>query len=426
MQTNNEIPASLHSSETCNGTSPPVSCSLKRKRPPKIEIPCVLREIPTDTKLTSRHSQPQQDALCSNGSGVAVFAVKGKKMFMEDTHKIVSFSQSNKGFFGVYDGHGGSKAAEFVAENLHKNMFQKLENRLENIAKQEAIREAYMKTDEEFLKLGVSSGACCVTALVEGKELFISNVGDCRAVICRGGWAEALTKDHRAAEVDERTRIEKNGGYVELHRGAWRVHGVLSVSRSIGDAHLKDWVLAEPDTRILALTPDMEYLVLASDGLWEEVGNQEAIDIVKRSCLAGKKPGHKGESETGKVNDDEFGCISTSPSARLRRVLLVKHKKRMGQSPPGYRKEGDGGKENEDDFGSENECPPPSKVRRISMVNQMKIMAQPPEQEHSSCKKSPASGGLVAACKELANLAVSRGSFDDVTVMVIDLNHFRG
>ncbi|KAK3025081.1 hypothetical protein RJ639_044960 [Escallonia herrerae] len=176
-------------------------------------------------------------------------------------------------FFGIYDGHGGSKAAEFVAENLHKNMFQKLENRLENIAKQDAIREAYLKTDKEFLKLGVSSGACRVTALVEGKELFISNVGDCRAVICRGGWAKALTKDHRATEVDERTRIEKNGGYVELHRGAWRVHGVLSVSRSIGDAHLNDWVLAEPDTRILALTPDMEYLVLASDGLWEEVGN---------------------------------------------------------------------------------------------------------------------------------------------------------
>lgn len=61
------------------------------------------------------------------------------------------------------------------------------------------------------------------------------------------------------------------GGYVEIHRGAWRVHGVLSVSRSIGDAHLKDWVMAEPDTMILQLTPDTEFLVLASDGLWEEV-----------------------------------------------------------------------------------------------------------------------------------------------------------
>lgn len=58
---------------------------------------------------------------------------------------------------------------------------------------------------------------------------------------------------------------------MEIHRGTWRVHGTLAVSRSIGDAHLKDWVMAEPDTKVVCLTPDMQYLVLASDGLWEEV-----------------------------------------------------------------------------------------------------------------------------------------------------------
>lgn len=58
---------------------------------------------------------------------------------------------------------------------------------------------------------------------------------------------------------------------MEIHRGTWRVHGILSVSRSVGDAHLKDWVLAEPDTKVISLTPEMEYLVLASDGLWDEV-----------------------------------------------------------------------------------------------------------------------------------------------------------
>lgn len=55
---------------------------------------------------------------------------------------------------------------------------------------------------------GLSSGACCVTVLIEGKEMVISNLGDCRAVLCRGGVAEALTKDHRAEQEDERRRIE--------------------------------------------------------------------------------------------------------------------------------------------------------------------------------------------------------------------------
>ena len=73
------------------------------------------------------------------------------------------------------------------------------------------------------------------------------------------------------------------GGYVEFRRGGWRVHGILSVSRSIGDAHLKDWVLAEPDTKVLKLTPDMEFLVLASDGLWEQVRRQ--LLFHERLCI---------------------------------------------------------------------------------------------------------------------------------------------
>lgn len=58
---------------------------------------------------------------------------------------------------------------------------------------------------------------------------------------------------------------------MEIHRGTWRVHGTLAVSRSIGDSHLKDWVMAEPETKVICLNPDMKYLILASDGLWEQV-----------------------------------------------------------------------------------------------------------------------------------------------------------
>lgn len=62
-------------------------------------------------------------------------------------------------------------------------------------------------TNVELLQ-GLGSGACCVTALIEGREMVISNLGDCRAVVCRDGSAEALTTDHRPAREDERRRIE--------------------------------------------------------------------------------------------------------------------------------------------------------------------------------------------------------------------------
>ncbi|XP_057776801.1 probable protein phosphatase 2C 14 isoform X2 [Salvia miltiorrhiza] len=365
--------------------------SLKRKRPPKIDIPNVLREIPADIFK----AQPGDAGVCFSASGVAVSAAKGKKKFMEDSHKILRSSNGTKDFFGVYDGHGGSKAAEFVAENLHLNIFKMLESNCGK-DKEKAMMEGYLKTDEEFLKQGLSSGVCCVTALIEGNEMVVSNLGDCRAVVCREGTAEAITSDHKPEREDERRRIEDKGGFLEIHRGTWRVHGTLAVSRSIGDAHLKDWVTAEPDTKLIHLTPDMEFLVLASDGLWEQVSNQEAVDIVKQSsCSSSKKL--KGSSPA--KNGCLYHSASVSPSSQSPR--LPSHKsKRISHHKDGRCCEG------------EKSSPAP----KTQFLNN----------ENDVLGDKSTNAGLVGACKELVNLAVARGSLDDITVMIIDLSRYKG
>ncbi|KAE8710226.1 putative protein phosphatase 2C 14 [Hibiscus syriacus] len=402
---------------------PVLYCNLKRKRPPTIEIPNVLQEIQVNS-LKVKDFTPRDDTVCFSGLGVAVYSVKGKKKFMEDAHKIVSclHGNSNKAFFGVYDGHGGKDAADFVAQNLHNNLFEMLKDCKGNDEKEEAVKSGYLKTDEEFLKKDMVSGTCCVTALIEGDAIVVSNLGDCRAVLSREGVAEALTTDHKAEQQDERTRIENKGGYVEFHRGAWRVHGILSVSRSIGDAHLKDWVVAEPDTKVFQLTPDMEYLVLASDGLWEEVSEQEAIDTVTRLSVAKRTDNNGGHS---KENDEDYGRVSVSPS-KIRRISLVKQQQKDTCQSPRYKNNIDGWKDNDRDvFACENRSPP-SKFRRISMVKRISTKLESPTQENTSFKKKPSSAaGIMAACKELVSLAVNRGSLDDITVMIIDLNHFK-
>lgn len=55
---------------------------------------------------------------------------------------------------------------------------------------------------------GFGSGTCCVTALIQGQELLVSNLGDCRAVLSRNGIAEGLTRDHCPTREDEQRRIE--------------------------------------------------------------------------------------------------------------------------------------------------------------------------------------------------------------------------
>ncbi|KAL6547415.1 hypothetical protein OROMI_023136 [Orobanche minor] len=417
----NEMPtittnrAHIFGGPNANGS---VSCSLKRKRPPKIEIPNVLREISADSfKMRSGQGQTE-GCLCFADNGVAVFSVKGKKKFMEDAHMIFSSPHGAKAFFGVYDGHGGSKAAEFVVANLHRNIFERLANSSTNKEKEEGVREGYLKTDEEFLKKGFGSGVCCLTALIEGRDLIVSNLGDCRAVLCRDGIAEAITTDHNPGLEDERRRIEENGGYVEFHRGSWRVHGTLAVSRSIGDAHLKDWVIPEPDTKIIHLTPDMEYLVLASDGLWQEVSNQEAVDIVMQSC---SKRHLTIDSPATVVGPSVTSPLSNSPT----RFPFLKSNKILYR-PTGHKTCTFHQKTIEDGQHCENGSPP-SKSRRISSAKQTKVRSHSPNNENEVLgAKSIYTDELLAACKELVSLATTRGSLDDITVMVVDLNHHTG
>lgn len=111
--------------------------------------------------------------------------------------------------FGVFDGHGGTSAAEFAAENLDKNIINELETSVDDGQIEEAVKGGYLATDSEFLKKEVRGGTCSVTALIMKGNLVVSNAGDCRAVVSRGGAAESLTSDHRPGREDEKERIEK-------------------------------------------------------------------------------------------------------------------------------------------------------------------------------------------------------------------------
>lgn len=134
---------------------------------------------------------------------------------MEDRYSAIVNLQgdSKQAFFGIFDGHGGAKAAEFAAQNMDKKILDEVEKRGdEEIEK--AIKHGYLNTDSEFLKADSAGGSCCVTALIRKGNLVVSNAGDCRAVMSRGGIAEALTSDHRPSREDEKHRIETLVSYL--------------------------------------------------------------------------------------------------------------------------------------------------------------------------------------------------------------------
>jgi serine/threonine protein phosphatase PrpC len=76
--------------------------------------------------------------------------------------------------------------------------------------------------------------------------------------------------------------LSLQGGYVDLCRGVWRIQGSLAVSRSIGDRHLKQWVTAEPETKVITIEPEHDLLILASDGLWDKVNSLQCSLLCHR------------------------------------------------------------------------------------------------------------------------------------------------
>ncbi len=224
-------------------------------------------------------------------------------------------------FFGVYDGHGGDEASIFLQHHLHKELRKSLASKAtrlsfaaDNIASgglfspdeentmdarislldvymKQAFTEAFCETDEKFLKTAIrpESGSTATTAVILGNRIYSANVGDSRTIISRGCRLVMASYDHTPQREDEEARIKHAGGFI----AGSRVMGELAVSRAFGDMQFKrqireqngTWnvklITCNPEFQALPLTPDDDFIVLASDGVFDVFSNQEVLDAVR-------------------------------------------------------------------------------------------------------------------------------------------------
>ncbi|CAI5735962.1 unnamed protein product [Peronospora destructor] len=278
-----------------------------------------------------------QTCLTVNRFDVGAHADMGARKHMEDAHTIIqdlcieSLSRLGlhpQSYFAVYDGHGGEEASSYLSEVLHHNIIdtffmKKVELKLLiNTSPEELqsmitkrLTDAFEKTDEEFLNESErpQAGSTATTVFVAGKYMFVSNVGDSRTVLSCAGKAKRLSNDHKPSRQDEAQRIRDTGGFV-IHG---RIMGELAVSRAFGDAPFKTFDLPEPpkedvdskprsdydsqelpvnpndilkgplviptpEFTITELTDDCEFVMLASDGLYDVLKDQEAVDFMRQ------------------------------------------------------------------------------------------------------------------------------------------------
>ena len=207
-------------------------------------------------------------------------------------------------FFGIYDGHGGAKCADFLRDSLHKLILND-ENYPENVS--EAIKSGFLKAENEFLNnyaldknnnmnIVDRSGSCAIVIIIVDTKIYIANVGDSRGVLSLNNGNEYLviTEDHKPNNEKEKNRIIQSGGQVyqtqtpisgaendilndQILLGPYRVlPGRLSVSRTIGDIEAKsiqfggnpNVVIPYPDIYYYDLEKDnIDFLILGCDGI---------------------------------------------------------------------------------------------------------------------------------------------------------------
>ncbi|KAH7307828.1 hypothetical protein KP509_22G079500 [Ceratopteris richardii] len=262
---------------------------------------------------------------CSSTSGItwAQSALQGSRPEMEDSIVIRSDGLQGFSYAAVLDGHAGFSSVEFLREELFKECAAATENGLllhnhktDLSSIQSALTKAFLQADNRLLSWlegvteGQESGSTATVMFLGANCLIVAHVGDSRVVIARGRNADIIGSNHRPygkskTALAEIKRIRQAGGWINNGR----VCGILSVSRAFGDIKLKtlrqemleegvkrgiwtnkfasriefngDWVTAAPDVFQIALE-DADFIILASDGLWDYIGSTEAVQFVRK------------------------------------------------------------------------------------------------------------------------------------------------
>ena len=185
-----------------------------------------------------------------------------------------------------------------------------------------------------------AAAAAAVAAVAAGQvasaagslTLVTANLGDCRAVLCRGGAAVRLSEDHKPERRDEKARIEKAGGNVINLGGIHRVctsqaaAGLkindddsslyLAVSRAFGDRQLKTVQEGGDGTTLVSAVPEITsvsivyedlFFVIACDGIWDVMSDERAISVAADAL---RSAGGSCQAAAAAVVREAYNCKS--------------------------------------------------------------------------------------------------------------------
>ena len=235
--------------------------------------------------------------------------VKGPRAANEDEFVVIEHANSlvssnnslDFSFIAVYDGHSGKKASQYSRSQLHYNIFNHsdFDHHI-----QQAIHEGFLMTDQKVSDLQQRDksnyGTTALSVWIkENKEIYVANVGDCRGYLYRNQTPVEINRPHNLHREDEKERILSLGGGAVPVYGVLRVNGSIAVTRSVGDLHIKHLLIPDPEITSFSIQTSSsssnvfdenvninngndEYLIIASDGLWDVMDFKEVSEFIKQ------------------------------------------------------------------------------------------------------------------------------------------------
>eukprot|EP01016_Furgasonia_blochmanni_P005892 TRINITY_DN12326_c0_g1_i1.p1 TRINITY_DN12326_c0_g1~~TRINITY_DN12326_c0_g1_i1.p1 ORF type:complete len:496 (+),score=92.38 TRINITY_DN12326_c0_g1_i1:77-1564(+) len=253
---------------------------------------------------------------------------------IEDRYFTAQLSSIEGYLFGVFDGHGGFAVADFakthVCEELD-NILAKHQSEAEYDKNDPdkliitSLNEAFDKVEDKYLEIvrksyksgdiGASRvGSCALVGVVHGNKVYVANIGDSKGILLR----EQPTKDFQCLKLNKRFSAVSKKEQARLKASfpedpeilvckpyspkACYVKNRLQPTRAFGDFYLKlaefndpeknndlrnirdfhgPYITHRPEVRVIELRTEDKFLVLASDGLWDELTNSNVAEVVE-------------------------------------------------------------------------------------------------------------------------------------------------
>ncbi|KAL2921909.1 putative protein phosphatase 2C 8 [Bienertia sinuspersici] len=271
------LPEGISSSAVHKTITDSQKAKLSRRR--RLEI----QRLKSSCREAATDGDDDGDGDTGDSCGVhGAVSVMGRRREMEDAVSVEKGFYGKYDYFGVYDGHGGSNVAEECRNRMHAIVREEVE-RGDTWRKKKGsgfdedddggidwemvMGKCFERMDEEVGEKGncgnnnnkveeMTVGSTVVVAIVGREEVVVANCGDSRAVICRNG-----------------------------------------------DYYLKPYVSSMPEVTISKRTEADEFIILASDGLWDVISNEVACQVVRR-CLSGRIKSQEIFNQISKISNN--------------------------------------------------------------------------------------------------------------------------